>query len=190
MNDDTGKQDFFRRQRRNLIGVSIITTFYEAAGLEIKNVNLFGNHIEIKNPEIVTTAISIAFVYLLWRYYTACREIEGISRYLMACEMWANERCQAYVNRKYVDPQREVYESADLIQRDSNGLTFKLRLRQRGTPSDEKILVRGWYWFYRAVAFIPVSLQTSNFTEYLLPYLISLIAGLELLGFGVSNHLL
>ena len=189
MHDDIGKQDFFRRQRRNLIGVSIITTFYEAAGLEIKNVNLFGNHVEIKNPEIVTTAISIAFLYLLWRYYSACREIEGISRFFMACEMWAVERCQAYATRKHVDPRRDIYQSVDLIQRDPNGLTFRLRSRQKSSP-DEQIMIRGWYWFYRSVAFIPVSPETSNFTEYLLPYLISLIAGLELLGFGVSRHLL
>lgn len=187
MFDDTDKRESFRRQRRNLMAVSIATAFYEAAGLKFPQLNLLGNMVEIEKPEIVSAAITIAFIYFLWRYYTACREVGGIPRFFSACNIWASERARAYVTRKYVKPNRNKYESAELIKGRYVELTFRLRRNNQGLP-EENVTVRERYWIYQIVSWIPTTLQTSNFTEYVLPYLLALIAALQLLGFELVEQ--
>ncbi|MBO6950059.1 MAG: hypothetical protein JJ855_18930 [Rhodospirillales bacterium] len=186
--DQSDKRDFFRRQRRNLIGVSIVTAFYEAADLKFPEINLLGNRIEIDNPEIVTTAITITFIYFLWRYYTACKEVEGISRFLGACHNWAVERSRAYVTRAHVNPNHHKYQSAEVIQGGKVELVFRLRLNNDVGPAPN-VTVRERFWVYQIISFVPTSLNTSHFTEYVLPYLVALIAGAELLGIGAIDQL-
>jgi len=67
------KEDWIRtgfiRQRRNLIVVSLTLLFVEVSGLSVRTLNVFGNQLAIQNPDIVTWALWVAYVYWLWRYY-------------------------------------------------------------------------------------------------------------------------
>lgn len=66
MSDDI-RQGFIR-QRRNLILVSLVVLFLEFAGVELKELNLFGNKLELKNPFIVNVSFWIALAYWFLRY--------------------------------------------------------------------------------------------------------------------------
>jgi len=189
MFDDSDKRDFFRRQRRNLIAASIVTAFYEAAELKFTTINLLGNKVEVGNPEIVSAAIATAFIYFLWRYYTACREVGGLSQFSMASISWAEERARAYVTRNYLNSQKHKYERVDSIKREGLQLTFRLQPRTQ-TDAEEYVIVRKRYWFYRMISYLMTTLQTSTFTEYVLPYIFALIAGLELSGIDVIEPLI
>lgn len=181
------KYEYFRRQRRNLIAASIISALYKSAELTFPEINLLGNKIKIENPEIVSAAIVIAFLYFFWRYHTACTEINGTRRFLSACHMWAVEQTRLYVVRKHVRPQIDKYESAEVIEGGDIELTFRLRRRDHSVP-EVSVTVRQRFWFHQLISFIPTSLQTSNFSEYVLPYALALIAGLELFEFKVIEY--
>tara|TARA_R110000787_G_scaffold131798_12_gene243943 strand:- start:46173 stop:46760 length:588 start_codon:yes stop_codon:yes gene_type:complete len=179
MLDNSDDREIFRRQRRNLIAASIITAFYHAAELTFPEINILGNKVEIANPTVVSFSITTAFFYFLWRYYTSCREVSGIAKFFNACQMWASERAREYVNRIYVRPNAQRFADAQLIKGGRIELEFILR-RIDHDGDNETIKVRGRYWLYQAVSFIPTTLQTSKFSEYVLPYIIALIAILEL----------
>lgn len=68
MNNEGHIWQGFVRQRRNLMIVSLVLLFVEAAELTINEVNVFGNRLVLKNPAIVTYALWIGFAYWLWRY--------------------------------------------------------------------------------------------------------------------------
>lgn len=187
--DQSGKREFFRRQRRNLIAASIVTALYGSAELSFPELNIFGNKVQIDNPKVVTFAIIVAFIYFLWRYYTACREIDGVSQFFGACQMWATDRARLYVIRKHVVPNDDKYRSAELIKGGREELTFRLRRQDDGLP-EETVKVRERYWLYQLVSFVPTSLNTSNFTEYLLPFALSAIAVFELLEFELIEQVI
>ena len=60
----------FQRQRRNLIIISLVLSFVELSGIEVKVINLFGNELDIVNPEWVNWALWIGLFYWGFRYYT------------------------------------------------------------------------------------------------------------------------
>jgi hypothetical protein len=67
---DNHIREMFIRQRRNLMGISIILLFVTLSGLKVNKVNILGNELIITNPFIVTLALWIAFIYWYWRYTT------------------------------------------------------------------------------------------------------------------------
>lgn len=74
MTDDE-KRSMFNRQRRNLMGMSIIVLFVTYSGLEFKKLNILGNELDVKNPQIVYYALWIAFAYWFIRYFQFLQEL-------------------------------------------------------------------------------------------------------------------
>lgn len=69
MSNGNPLRDAFLRQRRNLMIVSLVLLFVEAAELTINELNLLGNPLILKNPATITYALWVGFGYWLWRYY-------------------------------------------------------------------------------------------------------------------------
>ena len=63
----------FVRQRRNLIIVSLVILFSEAIELKVEKVSAFGNEVLIGQPQTVTTALWVAAMYWLIRFYQYSR---------------------------------------------------------------------------------------------------------------------
>lgn len=59
----------FLRQRRNLIGVSLVLLFITYSGISLNKLNILGNEFDIANPRIIDTSLWIAFLYWLLRYF-------------------------------------------------------------------------------------------------------------------------
>ena len=69
--------DGFIRQRKNLITVSLLLIFAEISGIEINKINLLGNEVSLKNPNIVYIVLWMALFYWFARYYQYFRDLKG-----------------------------------------------------------------------------------------------------------------
>lgn len=191
MSNMSRRHDHFIRQRRNLIATSLLVTLYEAADFTFTEINFLGNKAKIGNPEIVSLALVVALLYFLWRYYTAYRESGDGRAFSNACIGWAEKASKSYIKRKYSSIQREL--SVDLIRREGITLTYVLRgVYDPASDSieKEKISLKWRYLVYRIFAVIPITLYTSYFTEYVLPYLLAGFAIAEVSGVGITNLLI
>lgn len=175
-------QDHFVKQRRNFILISLFIIFYEAAGLSIQEINFFGNKTTIDNPEIVTKAIYLIFAYFFWRYYTACREVSGVLDFFSACNSWAEQKGQNYLNEKYTKSEDEHTKyTVHIAGRDYLILKYlivKKRTREFG-PVERTESVHALKYIaivYTILSYFFIALKTSKFSEYILPYILGLIA--------------
>lgn len=81
MNDDD-THGMFIRQRRNLMGISIIVLFVTYSGLQFNKLNILGNEFTISNPRIINYSLWIAFAYWLMRYFQYMHELGGTRIYM------------------------------------------------------------------------------------------------------------
>lgn len=68
--EDTSIVTPFTRQRRNLILISVLLFFSQFHKVTLSKVSLFGNELRLGVPLNPELYLWIAFLYLLWRYYT------------------------------------------------------------------------------------------------------------------------
>lgn len=76
----------FVRQRRNLIGISLVLLLYERLGIVIETINIFGNIARISNPSSLLVLLWIAWIYFLVRYYQYFRDVGDKGFYHAAFE--------------------------------------------------------------------------------------------------------
>jgi len=58
----------FLRQRRNLIGISLIIFFVTFSGIHLSKLNFLGNELEIGRPYFINVGLWLAYFYWLARY--------------------------------------------------------------------------------------------------------------------------
>ena len=68
-NTKDNTKDKFVKQRRLLLGVSIVLSLYLLTGISLDTVNVFGNTFQVSNPEHIETSLWILWTYFLLRYY-------------------------------------------------------------------------------------------------------------------------
>jgi hypothetical protein len=94
--------------RGRLLAVSLLLFFYERAGVRIEQLDVFGNKVAIANPENVSSALWVAWVYFLVRHAQYLNDIpdKGVAtayaRKLMALVMKYAIRVQ---ESRYALPQ-------------------------------------------------------------------------------------
>lgn len=71
----------FVRQRRSLVAVSLAWLLYQTSGVVIDHLNVFGNKLDLKTPELAGTVLWVAWLYFLLRYYQYFRDLpdKGVS---------------------------------------------------------------------------------------------------------------
>lgn len=73
------------RQRRNLLLLSLLLPLFFISGADVKEINILGTIITVKNPSIVKASIGILFTYFLlryWQYYKEETFVENMYRRL------------------------------------------------------------------------------------------------------------
>lgn len=104
----------FIRQRRNLMGISIVLLFVTYSGLKITTLNILGNSMTITQPHIVNVALWVAFTYWFWRYWVYRIEIRsGNMMYLYKPIMF-----QRMVIRAKVQIDEAVKEAESVLKCD------------------------------------------------------------------------
>lgn len=183
--------DKFVRQRRNILVVSIIIILYKAGDINIDVINILGNQIKIGDNRVVVAGLVVAFLYFMWRYYTACREALGIRQFRSACVEWAEKKCARSLEKKYLK-NSDQYIQVDNIERRKWHLVYKLTKKQTNTFGEQdthEVTVIYRYIAYKIVAPIFTTLNTSTFSEYVLPYLVATVAALALMGIDTVGAL-
>lgn len=202
MSNEDGKDDIregFRRQRRNLLIVSLVLLFSETAELTISELNLFGNVVHLANPATITYALWVAYLYWLWRYYTYFHDLSNRN-------ILATYRYRLYELIKQIGFRKLCRDSVvtkrlnqtDVITIDRNttiantmliprSLTrFEIRVKLYGTKaSGYSGEIDNIDFFYikapmsiiaaHVVAWGHVFFRTSLVSEYLLPFCIALL---------------
>ena len=181
----------FIRQRRNLVLISLFIIFYKVGNLELTTVNFLGNQTKIGNPEVITFCLSVFFSYFLWRYYTACREIGGISRFLMRCTDWAENKARDYIQRKEFGKKKVYSNQIQLIGREKGARIYRV-FDNKSEPLNQgrEVKTRYYYSLMKTISVIPTIFKTSTFSEYILPYVIAAIAIIEFAGLGITEQLM
>lgn len=160
--------DRFIRQRRNLIAISLTLIFYKLAQLEIETVGFLGNTIKVGSPDKILSILFVFFVYFLWRYYTACNDVKGLNTVKNACVWQAVDFLKIYFKEKYLENNREPYFTINrfsvVFTRDYNG------------PMSEDIIIRWRYRWLLTRSFFYVIFHTSHFSEYIVPYVLAILA--------------
>lgn len=184
MIDESGSsaQERFTRQRRNLIAVSLIVVFYKVAGLQIDTINLLGNRAFISSPDVIFHTLSLLFIYLSWRFYTATREVKGFRQFILECSTWAEGMCSLCLKKKYATEGIDDLR-IDLIGRSFGSRTFAIRFGDDGgggVDMVDRVKLNYLFRFFVAVSVAWVAVNTSKFSEYVLPFLLAGLAFLQI----------
>lgn len=188
----------FKRQRRNLIIISLVVLFAELSGIEVKKVNVFGNEVLVDNPELVNLTIWIALFYWFLRYYVYFRSIDDkgfITQFWIRMDKYVTK---VGIKKMFRDPEWKNIITAEQKKRikgpDSEihsifgrsfGEGYRLGLEtftntdgsdgrlSAGTTVKISMEVSGIELVFPAIkAAIDVLINTPLFTEYILPFVI------------------
>lgn len=184
----------FVRQRRNLMIASLVLLFSEATELKVEKISAFGTELLIGQPQAVTTALWVAAIYWLIRYYQYARAgyqgalrqaVQG--RVLNTCAPAALKRLLREepslltpIESVKVLPQIN-YSSTGVIVNETNFLEIELGLHKTATDErsstievmSRRVRLDGVDLFLLKVrAFIHTILHTTLFTEVVLPYVV------------------
>ena len=188
----------FKRQRRNLIIISLVVLFAELSGIEVKKVNVFGNEVLVDNPELVNLTIWIALFYWFLRYYVYFRSINDkgfITQFWIRMDKYVTKvgikkmfRDPEWKNKITTEQKKRIKSSISEIHSifgRSFGEGYRLGLETfTKTDGSDSLLapgatikismeVSGIELVFPAIkATINVFINTPVFTEYILPFVI------------------
>jgi hypothetical protein len=190
----------FRRQRRNLLAISLVLLAFESTGAVIDTLTVFGNTIHLGRPLSLELPLWLGWAYWLVRYYQYFRDI-GDKGFALNF----NGRLQLYGGRIAVSRFLETFRFPDLDQfvRPSKPITdFKrtdvvgypigawefdlhgsVTVLDRGSSKASTQMVQGVRVFVplralfvaRVRAFLWVCIHTRLMTEYGLPFAIAFL---------------
>ena len=190
-------EEYFVRQRRNLILMSTLVLFVNISGADIEVINLLGNEVSIKNSDSIPKYMFLVLAYLLIRYLQYMHEVKdtGLKRifyrraakylegYILRREHKKEDsdlkRC--YPNRKDVEVVEPLVMFDDAMPDNTAAVSF---CGIQGGPVidmnevriENKELVIPFI-----VASIYVTARTNIITEYAFPIGISFLAFLSYL---------
>lgn len=195
----------FIRQRRNLLIISLVLTFAQAANLTLTKLNLFGNEVNIGSPFAIFYALWVGWLYWLWRFYTYSNSIgekQILTVYQGHTRTWVGLAKQRQVLRDKAlrakfDAQgmrifRASVHSVKRLSRFSYEVALDVYTQEkqplqdaapkkdavRHTDTVNSVFSLSWARFraWRHVIF-----SKPEFSEYVLPYLVAAVPVLYLL---------
>ncbi len=186
----------FVRQRRNLMIISLVLLFSEVAQLKVTKLSAFGNELLVGEPNAVATAMWLAGIYWLVRYYQYSRPIFRTSiqgallpyvqsqgkSIALAKLLTQNAELRAH----FPDvPGKLTYEIFD-VRNDGITLDYDMDLdfsvRKKAVHGAHVIdqeyghfkvsLKRSDLGWARTKAWLNLVVNTTQFTELILPYIL------------------
>lgn len=190
------QNDGFIRQRRNLMIVSLVLLFSEATELKVEKISAFGNELLIGHPQAVTSALWIAALYWLLRYYQYARpQFPGVinkaihERLFNTCGPAALKKILRD-EKRLLDPFSDVAATPELgysimkYFNEPGSFEVVLKLEKFASNREQEKVVRigmgertvrfssaesSWL---RIKAWSHAILHTTVFTELVLPYIV------------------
>ncbi len=192
--------EYFFKQRRNLNIMSLLFAFYTLGEMQFKNneVNIVGSTITIAHPMAITFGLWLFFFYFLWRYYTYCNEIEGVTKFMALRNRKIVDFCKLYTVRNIAKltgfaakeleveiqshgqawsvPIRELSYSMSVYQPvhtqwkiDNQKKLERLHHCSKGEVKPMVLLC------LKCLGTLNIALHQNDFSEYILPYLLAWI---------------
>jgi hypothetical protein len=194
MEDSCPNTNAFAKQRKLLIGISLVLSFVEMSGVIVEKIRVFDNEIKITNPGSLKFVLWIALIYLLIRYlqYFCTIQDKGF------CTSYVERRNKLLANvtvRKLRRDER-VREASPAGKKQRYDLKAgELRLERISRTSAHGMITVGYTnregeeWSVshqitldshemllpRIRAFYQVQLYTPFFSEYILPFVVATI---------------
>lgn len=171
----------FLRQRRNLLIISLSLLAAIHYELKISKINILGNEALLPQPRMLATFLWCFWSYLLWRAYTAFRDIrEGVVTHeLYQCIARVGNRLGPKLLRKtHKDNGVTFYSFSAFTKVDGKQVATVFYTRGEGdghsTPEPLPISKTRYFlvWVEALVLFV---FDTSAFSEYLFPFVIAFI---------------
>lgn len=205
METQTDHEEGFRRQRRNLLAISMFIIIYRAIGLNFENLNFLGNQVKLNNSSFVSLFIFIIFLYYAWRYTSylnGLRSNTGIryfkSDYYLALEYILDDilakklaeipneenKPKSVKSLRFADSQ-SIHSVKSFFAKSPLILTLtpidgpKSREERSGGALNPFTLSLA-----KVKALIKIAVDHHGFSEYVFPYLLSYLAVLELFHMG------
>lgn len=199
---DSADRDRFRRQRRNLMAISLFLATYWATGVKLpREIAFYGIKFEISNPERIVYLFWVIWAYFLARYYQY-QYVLGQEKNSQFSKYYWDEMERLVgkkLFRRYVKTEkRRIKENPQ----GEFGHTFRLKKAKimylgpqyceasldismafrtatgigSGGPNDLRVVLNGWAAFFpKLFAKMYVFLLTPYGTEYCLPYIVAVI---------------
>lgn len=170
----------FLRQRRNLIGISVIIILFKVAEISTDKILLLGTSFDIGKPEIIPYFIWAIWFYFLLRYYQYIKSEKEFG-FSDNFKKWVNHKAGKHTQ---MTEAKDSYGAAytDFRIRNKGWLKWEYanhgydtedgRYKER-TQMDVSILLVYWW---SVQAFFHVMINTNQFTEYLLPFSLAFAA--------------
>ena len=205
MNDEDLKHDRFLRQRRNLIAVSLILLLGQHYGLPPQT-KIPSMGIEFNTPIPVLCLFSIAWLYLIVRYYVYYRQIgsdafwksynEQLNKYMpdvVPRLLETNEQVQGQL-KKFDRPFTLKHDHIEWLPAASPERIYRVMgikvIQQRGSRNPNITRIGNFDIVvpprtmrpHKVRAFVYVFVNTVFVTEYMLPFVIAGLPPLYWLG--------
>ena len=192
--DDDRIYEGFVRQRRKLLGISVLLFVYLLAGVSIEQISLFGNDFPIESPEYLVVGLWMLHIYWLFRYYQYFRDLDRVGFHDLATYRMEETiiprlglktvkqgKFTKYLEENFPDGKIDV---VDTDTRQSQGglwvvhltVRFQSETHDKYEESDNKretIPLEGWpvrlAWLQ---AYSWMFLNTRLFTEFILPFFV------------------
>jgi hypothetical protein len=203
--------EHFIRQRRNLILLSLSIITYKAGEVQIPKINLLGNEIPLRTPEIITFWLIVFFIYFSWRYCTACNAVSGIYQFY---SVWSqntygliyktllkkiSKRTGLAQSDFYLEKDTTRDDCGGVIEDPSNEYKFNAGSHVSSLPEDKKKTLKDFskveicgpsLLLFKGRALLRAILTQREFSEYIFPYLLIALAISELLGIKVIEGIM
>jgi len=185
----------FERQRRNLLGTSVMLALYLWSGVSLSELNILGNRFPIERSEALPLGIGIAWLYFGLRYWQHWRDLDdraptnaflGRLGHLVWRRMrreFEGEYPASYWHDGTITNVKFTYESPlsfgvpkgewNIVF--SAGMTFTMPDGKPGvTHIDNWTRSTRTTLRERALSHLWVAFNTRHFTEYTLPVIVAL----------------
>lgn len=170
------------RQRRNLISVSCILVFLKFAGVEISKLSFLGlDFSELKNPSAFYLLIWVVYFYFTLRYYQYFFQ-EGKPKLLLYYKQSVDQALinKVWANARYEEVNGRFHSYQPHTVEELKGTDWRYKAIYR-TPVNtsiilDKILLKKERIKCRLNTIIHLTFNTSIFTDYILPFLLAIVA--------------
>lgn len=172
-------EDGLQKQRKLLIGISLVIICLRAGAVKLTTISIAGNSVTVENPQGFYAIVWIIFAYLFLRYYQYIRqerELGILATFSDKVNDLTNAKLREYVKKKA--SEGVDVPSLRFMNLDSSPPYFVRNLRLNKPPQGTETININLFHFTPDLvrALMHVLFNTSKFTDYILPFALSGVA--------------
>lgn len=168
-----------RRQRRNLLGISLILCFIKYGGISINKISVFGVEILFSNISAIFLALWLIWFYFAFRYYQYFRQ-EGVRKLNISYVDMMNNKCREKLKKivtsdhpNLVKGNRQQFDYNILIMKKLNWHTIVFQGQDKTNDQENvefEMHIKMWsLWKEVLTSFYQLMVNQSIVSDYIFP---------------------